>query len=62
MENNKKGLVEVKVICKSFLGPTVEYTVVYDNKEYKVMELNRQNSFDKLQIGNIAYLGILQGE
>jgi len=60
--NNKRGFVKVKVETKNFLGPILEYTVSNNGKKYQVTELNRLNNSSKLKIGDIAYLGVLQGE
>lgn len=63
LENtNKSGFVKVKVESKKLLGPILEYIVSNGRNRYQVIELNRLKNSDKLKIGDIAYLGVLQGE
>ena len=57
---DKDNFVKVKIEDKKFLGSNIEYVVSYKDKKYNVVELNRINN--KLSVGNIAYLGIAQGE
>lgn len=59
---NQSGFVKVKVESKNFLGPILEYTVSNNGKKYQVTELNRLNNSNKLNVGDMAYLGVLQGE
>ena len=61
-KTDKKGFVEVKIESKKFLGPLLEYIVVYNDKKYNVAMLNRENNESKLQVGDTAYLGLAQGE
>ncbi|MBY2017419.1 ABC transporter ATP-binding protein, partial [Clostridioides difficile] len=59
---NQSGFVKVKVESKNFLGAILEYTVSNDGKKYQVTELNRLNNSNKLNVGDMAYLGVLQGD
>ncbi|HGM3506811.1 TPA: ABC transporter ATP-binding protein [Clostridioides difficile] len=59
---NQRGFVKVKVESKNFLGAILEYTVSNDGKKYQVTELNRLNNSNKLNVGDMAYLGVLQGD
>ena len=60
--NNESGFIKVKVESKKFLGPILEYTVSNNGKNYQVTMLNTFNNSNKLEIGDMAYLGVLQGE
>ena len=59
---NESGFIKVKIENKKFLGPIIEYTVSNNGKKYEVTELNRLNNSDKFKIGDMGYLGVLQGE
>lgn len=59
---NESGFIKVKIENKKFLGPIIEYTVCNNGKKYEVTELNRLNNSDKFKIGDMGYLGVLQGE
>ncbi|MCC0629165.1 MULTISPECIES: ABC transporter ATP-binding protein [unclassified Clostridioides] len=59
---DQSGFVKVKIESKNFLGPILEYTVSNNGKKYQVTELNRLNNSNKLNVGDRAYLGVLQGE
>ena len=59
---DESGFVKVTIESKRFLGPLLEYTVLHHNKRYNVAMLNRNNNESKLQVGDIAYLGLVQGE
>ena len=59
---DESGFVKVTIESKRFLGPLLEYTVLHNEKRYNVAMLNRNNNESKLQVGNIAYLGLVQGE
>ena len=59
---DENGFVKVTIESKRFLGPLLEYTVLHNEKRYNVAMLNRNNNESKLQVGNIAYLGLVQGE
>lgn len=58
---NQSGFIKVKVESKNFLGAILEYTVSNNGKKYQVTELNRLNNSNKLNVGDMAYLGVLQG-
>lgn len=57
-----KGFIKVKIESKKFLGSTIEYTVLCNDKVYRIVELNRRNNPKEFKIGDIAYLGVLQGD
>ncbi len=59
---NQSGFIRVKVESKNFLGAILEYTVSNNGKKYQVTELNRLNNSNKLNVGDMAYLGVLQGD
>ena len=59
---DESGFVKVTIESKRFLGPLLEYTVLHNEKKYNVAMLNRNNNESKLQVGDIAYLGLVQGE
>ena len=59
---DESGFVKVTIESKKFLGPLLEYTVLHNEKRYNVAMLNRNNNESKLQVGDIAYLGLVQGE
>ena len=59
---NESGFIKVKIENKKFLGPIIEYTICNNGKKYEVTELNRLNNSDKFKIGDMGYLGVLQGE
>lgn len=59
---DESGFVKVSIESKKFLGPLLEYTVLHNEKKYNVAMLNRNNNESKLQVGDIAYLGLVQGE
>ena len=59
---DENGFVKVTIESKRFLGPLLEYTVSHYDKKYNVAMLNRNNNESKLQVGDIAYLGLVQGE
>ena len=59
---NESGFIKVKIENKKFLGSIIEYTVSNNGKKYEVTELNRLNNSDKFKIGDMGYLGVLQGE
>ena len=59
---DESGFVKVTIESKRFLGPLLEYTVLHHNKRYNIAMLNRNNNESKLQVGDIAYLGLVQGE
>ena len=59
---DESGFVKVTIESKRFLGPLLEYTVLHNEKRYNVAMLNRNNQESKLQVGDIAYLGLVQGE
>ena len=59
---DESGFVKVTIESKRFLGPLLEYTVLHNEKRYNVAMLNRNNNESKLQVGDIAYLGLVQGE
>ena len=59
---DENGFVKVTIESKRFLGPLLEYTVSHYDKKYNVAMLNRNNNESKLQVGDVAYLGLVQGE
>lgn len=59
---DESGFVKVTIESKRFLGPLLEYTVSHYDKKYNVAMLNRNNNESKLQVGDVAYLGLVQGE
>ena len=59
---DESGFVKVTIESKRFLGPLLEYTVLHNEKRYNVAMLNRNNNESKLQVGDVAYLGLVQGE
>ena len=59
---DENGFVKVTIESKRFLGPLLEYTVLHNEKKYNVAMLNRNNNESKLQVGDVAYLGLVQGE
>ena len=59
---DENGFVKVTIESKRFLGPLLEYTVLHNEKRYNVAMLNRNNNESKLQVGDVAYLGLVQGE